>query len=422
MKKLSTLIAAFLLTAGMAYAQNTASVSQEGSNTVADINQSGSNDAIITQVSAGLDVSSYITQVGFENTAFANITAPGGHKMRGASSDQLQEGTGNTASILAQEASMDMSAIQTQIGNGNQAFAVTRHDGIVEQEQIGNDNYAEANVVGKAMRTKQLQYGNDNRATMSAGNASVGSTYQEQVGNGNNSAINSYSSRGSARSHVNTFQEGDLNNVIVNFGPSGNTADVDQIGDRNNALVNFESGSKNEANVDQFGDDNLADILQSGDDNKASQWVAGNENVVNQSQFGSGNHQRTELTGSGNVYSTNQDGNGNSAYVNSRGTGPGLNGSFAYNSTFDATQGGNNNLISGSMGGSDNSLLIGQYGNNNQIAGGQGLWDAAGFTIEGNANSASIMQGSDGNSATLSMIGNGNMATISQDFGQVNPQ
>jgi hypothetical protein len=86
-------------------------------------------------------------------------------------------------------------------------------------------------------------------------------------------------------------------------------------------------------------------------------------------------------------------------YINSRGTGPGENTLGSDLSTFTATQSGSFNLVSGEMGGVNNSLTITQTGLGNSV--GTGMWEADGFRIEGNGNAGTITQMGDYNTASI---------------------
>jgi len=94
---------------------------------------------------------------------------------------------------------------------------------------------------------------------------------------------------------------------------------------------------------------------------------------------------------------------------------PGGNDSQSNSSGFTAEQSGSGNLASGSMGGLGNTFSLFKVGDDNLVSGGSRFWDASGFTIEGDGNSATISQMSDGNSATLNISGNSNSLVISQD-------
>lgn len=314
------------------------------------------------------------------------------------------------------------------------------------------------------------QIGNDNDATVEQTNSGNNSATLSQDGDENRADLiqRNYGSAGSAGHEADISQDGDRNeaDVLSQGGVGVNTVDLEQIGmdnytqidqfwgsndatvsqdgSENEALISHrgtfnseatitQAGMDNEAairdggqgtgpnsgtssSIFQSGNDNYASIDQYGDGNSASSWVAGSDNEVFQTQSSASNSQRVEITGDNNTYSVDQEvGTGNKLYVNSRGTGPGGNTSFAYDSEFTATQSGSSNLVSGSMGGVNNSLTITQLGDNNSVSGGQGLWDAAGFTIEGSNNVGTIDQLSNGNNAVMSIAGNGNTSTITQN-------
>lgn len=364
MKKLTTLLFVLVFASSMAFAQN--------------------NDATVDQT--GNDHEASISQMGQMNEAYLDQTDGGGGSSGDATADIEQDGEGNYVN-LSQRAFY--------------GFPDESHATIV---QVGDNNSVEGTSGSEAFY--QNQPGGVLDVTM--------------VGDKNTL----YSLRTEAQKNGNEFLlgiTGDEN--MVGIEQENASGDVDITGDGNDVTLSqfaygaaFNPAEYNEATVDQFGDDNTADIHQRGVDNSASQWVAGNTNTVTQTQHSSDNSQRVEIEGDYNTYTVTQEGGTlNSLYVNSRGTGPGANSSEATNSAFTATQDGSGNLVSGSMGGDNNSLAISQDGNNNMIDGGSGFWSAQGFTIQGDNNVASITQSSNGNSATLNIMGSGNSATISQN-------
>jgi len=342
MKKVTTILAAFLFTAGMAFAQNnSATVDQTGDG----------NDATVTQENSGSNIAE-VSQEGDDNQIDLTQRNFGSAGSPGHEADLSQDGDNNEADVLSQ--------------GGVGVNTVTL-------DQIGDYNYARIDQFWGSNNADVKQDGEENEALVS---------------------------------HRGTFDS---------------DASIEQIGNYNDAYIRDAGqgtgpNENNSASIFQDGDDNTSVIDQFESNNRASSWIAGDGNTVTQTQFSDGNTQRVEITGSDNTYTVTQEvGTGNQLYVNSRGTGPGGNTSQSNNSSFTATQSGAFNLISGSMGGDGNSLTITQTGDDNSVSGGLGLWDAAGFTIDGDSNMASISQMSDGNSAVLSIVGNGNTATISQN-------
>ena len=310
----------------------------------------------------------------------------------------------------------DNDATVEQTNAGSNSATVTQ-DGDENRVDLTQRNYGASGSAGHEATISQD--GDRNEADiLSQGGVGVNTVSLEQIGTGNYSQIDQFWGSNDAA----VTQDGSDNDVLISHrGTFDSEASVTQIGSENDADI-LDGGQGTGPNtgtsssIYQSGDNNIATITQFADDNSASSWVSGNDNEVLQTQSSADNGQRVEITGDNNVYTVDQEvGSGNRLYVNSRGTGPGDNSSYAYDSDFTATQSGSNNLVSGSMGGTNNSLTITQMGDNNMVSGGLGLWDAAGFTIEGSNNVAVIDQQSNGNSAVLSTMGDGNTATITQN-------
>lgn len=363
MKKVIAIFGALAISAGMSFAQNNQS----------SVSQSGDDHA------------ASIEQIGMQNQSIVNQTDGGGNSTGNADASVTQHGNENSVN-LSQNAFFgqffgDSEATILQIGDRNTVRGVNEEDAF-SQSNVGG-------IVDVRME------GNDNLL---------------------------YSLRGEAQKNGNYFGldiMGDLNNVGMEqeFGE----AEVKITGNSNEVTVsqmagaNWNESQYNEAGFFIDGDNNEGHIDQDGLANKASQWVSGDDNSVVQDQLGNNNHQRVEITGSNNDFAVDQMGDGNRTYVNARGTGPGGNNLESHDSDFTATQYGEDNIITGAMGGSNNSLDISQTGDGNMVTGGMGMWDAAGFTIEGNNNNATITQQSDGNAAVLNVMGNNNTSTITQN-------
>jgi len=224
MKRLTTLLAAFLFTTGMVFAQ--------------------SNDATINQV--GDDHEAEIEQVGLTNTAYVDQTDGGGGSTGDAFADISQQGDNNNVN-LNQRAFYgfpdESHATITQVGNNNSvegtsatsAFYQNQPGGILEVSMVGDYNRLYS-LRGEAQKNKNEFYldilGSDNTIGM------------EQEGGSGDVLIT-----------------GDLNNVTLS--QLGNNAAF------NTAMVDI-MGSENGVSVTQTMDSNAATVNVTGSYNSAT--------------------------------------------------------------------------------------------------------------------------------------------------------
>ena len=259
MKNVLTLLAAILFTAGMSFAQNNdATISQVGSENVADVTQTGTHEATVSQV--GDDNTATATQQGSETES---------------SVVQTQTGDENSATALYLGQSGDWSGgsvgviEQIQTGNNNTAYAVGRESANLRQEQIGNFNNAQIgdptgesgspNGIRRVMSVDQYQEGDGNTAYVEPGFRFIrdGNINQSQIGDGN--LAEALGLTNAAR--INQSQLGDDNTSIVTQGSSNFNANTTQEGDWNEAYITTGGHSFNE--ITQIGDHNWGSVQTS---------------------------------------------------------------------------------------------------------------------------------------------------------------
>jgi hypothetical protein len=252
MKKLSTLLFAFLFVTGITFAQdNTATTTQTGDENEATITQTGNlNQAEILQEG---NKTATQTQTGDENIAYIAQTGEGGPGL----------------------------ATQTQLGSYNEATSSTRGKVISEQTQTGDYNYASiSGNLTQASQILQSQLGDNNQATFHVagpGTRHVDIT-QTQEGNRNESYVTDF--RGNPGAPVFTEQFGDDNYIDIMYdGGQKNGFEVTQDGDMNTLNATF-GGYNNWLYVDQIGNMNVATTSQSSDGNVGTVSQVGNSNVA----------------------------------------------------------------------------------------------------------------------------------------------
>lgn len=234
MKKLTTLLLAFLVTAGMAFAQNNeAKIDQVGDNILGDVYQEGnSNTATIDQenLDVTFQVIGFIEQIGRNNTAIQNQTSNASNNNRRGFADFEQLGNDNYAYLNQGD------------WGGDAVFKQHGHDNWIGVRQQGNyDNIAEIN-----------QYGDNNKV------AYVYESNGQLSFNEGTTALNH-------RSQIWITQDGITGGIgnRVGFHQNGwNTADITQIGDNNEVLL-YQQHVGNQGNHD-------ATVVQDGFDNHAS--------------------------------------------------------------------------------------------------------------------------------------------------------
>ena len=266
MKKL-LLLTAFGFLASPAFAQNTAATNQSGPGNDADITQTGSNTANVTQTSTATGNGAELHQNGSSNTADVTQTGDDNEVF----SQQLRGSVGSSTP-----------------SNFSQFTA----------EQDGTGNYAGNRQAGDRNITEITQVGTNNGARQGD---TIGLNSQ---GNDNETYVN---------------QIGDDNDVWVRFTGSFNDASVDQgtTGDESTgafARVTFKGGNENFADIDQYGAGivgNQADVSAVGSLNRVTVRQEGDDNVVDRSF--SGPLTGVAIDGDANIVDILQQGNGNTA-------------------------------------------------------------------------------------------------------------
>ena len=417
MKKLVFLFA-MVFVVGMAMAQNTATTTQEGT----------SNSAATTQIGALNDAN--VDQTGTSN--FVTVLSQGNSNTAVASQNGTQNGYASRP---------DLGYIK-QIGSSNQAFlregvvGVTTSnyaDGFIDQS--GNGNYAELNISG--------EYHNF---------AEHGIT-QIQIGEetpGNNAVI----TEAYYGNDMDVYQSGSGNDVTGEINGSYSQFFVDQIGTGNTGLVYIEgsnngepswwtksstlralnllsqTGSDNDAEINQVGDNNTFVVTQEGTDNYAYSNQLGNGNAASIVQQGSAvnyNHAEVEQYGDDNDAGIAQSADNNTAYIyQGWGLAPlwdSKNVLGSGNTASIAQSGGEFNFAGVWSLGDENEVIVSQNGSNNvarlsngynyaNVNGVPELYPASGNTItltqSGDNNWVRNFQLGDDNTLTLTQNGNGN--------------
>lgn len=276
MKKLTTLMVALFVVAGISFAQsnettitqssnnNSANVDQAGMDNIATIVQTGGNQnsATIRQSSDPAEdgvIESIIRQNGFNNTAVTN-----GSRKNSASSitEQVQNGNNNRAYINPAEGSSPggnegTTLTQVQIGNqnyatmdGSDSYRAEQYqngfsnvaktsgngkNGDVYQRQVGNNNFAEANGLSFA-NSEQLQFGNENISDLDGiGHDGPGESYYTRQNGNSNTALLFANGNGGVLDIVQTNNQ---NYARVNWTTVGNSTTISQNGYGNDAIVN----------------------------------------------------------------------------------------------------------------------------------------------------------------------------------------
>jgi len=255
MKKLTTLLAAFIFTAGMAFAQNNdATVDQTGDDNEAQVDQVISNGATVnlsqTENGSGSSFAD-IDQTGGANLTNLNqignnsatIDQEGKHTVAGFNSnfnngvDQipaLQENTGGDQNVLNVTQRNNFSQVRVdQVGGGNtiDVFQGGGISNVAKLNQLGDNNNMDISLVGSINRVEIQQLG-------------VGShtAYVDVSGDANNVTRNGQSK---------IMQDGELHFTDVMI--TGN----------DNAYVVNQTGFSHTANVTVMGNNNSSTITQS---------------------------------------------------------------------------------------------------------------------------------------------------------------
>jgi len=222
MKKVTTILAAFLFTAGMAFAQN--------------------NEATVDQI--GDDHDAAITQTGEINTAYVTQTADAGREGADVGFAEItQTGDENFVNLRQRNFFGDNEATITQIGDRNSVRGTTEGSEFLQNHGL--------NIIDVLMN------GDDNTL---------------------------YSLRAEAQKNVNTLLLdilGDGNSVglLQEFGYS----EVDIDGSSNMVVLDQKSNSfanTQSAFVDIYGSDNMVDVYQRGQSHTATVNVTGDLNTA----------------------------------------------------------------------------------------------------------------------------------------------
>lgn len=215
-----------------------------------DVDQIGdNNEALVSSDGFGNNVSieqgsdtrasdgqyASVTQNGSDNEATINQFGRGG-----ADHTQIQDGEGNKAIADNQWGSSD--GYQEQVGTDN--YSLIRQNGSHDASvvQHGDDNYSWIRQSAFSSDATFTQTGDNNQ--INADQRGVGSEMTiEQTGNGNTAGTAGFTNKG-------IFQIGD-----------GNSLDLTQTGDNNSAFVD-QRGDNHSATISSVGDGNSASISQ----------------------------------------------------------------------------------------------------------------------------------------------------------------
>ena len=395
---------------------NTGSSRQEGDNQRVQARQQGENNSIETIQSNGagvggnqstaLQLSSldgftsrrnviYTEQVGTGNQAFAlqvgddndavieqglNDDTSSGNSayIRQVDPSEVEEDRNNFAGI--QQDGVDNSAFTDQNVSYNDANTIQYgerniseifqdsesqpsdgangegHDALVEQ--LGDDNQSSASQIGfNRNLLRSTQIGNSNSSEQSQ------NSFQEP-GVGNTAVVN----QGGAIGGFFAPEESDLNDLDTDIDFSAVSGDS-----FDGVAFQDQSGSGNDATINQFGLGNDSRQTQSGSENTALtiQTSEGGGNISAQSQVGWSNNAELGQAGAGNLNYQVQHGDSNNSLVSQNGT-DNVNNTFQYGNYNDARvaqQGVHNAALIVQTGGQSYSVQQNLYsaGGNNQV-------------------------------------------------------
>ena len=424
MKKVS-LFLGMVLAASFAMAQNTANLTQAGSNHKADVTQKGGilNSATIIQnggdgnrlgapvigdvgVDAGTDVSLAKGLVQEGNSNKAEITQTGNLNIiqqfrplksiynsvyqKGNSNDIKMEQIGNN-NVIGQ-APFEYNGLDQTQGNGNKA-------GILQQGNSNKLTYFYQLNDGNTADIKQIGNSNTIESATQKKQDNVSPTANDlkilQTGNSNIAALNEQGDH--ITGDINQF--GNSNTARMQLTHSNAWGDIDQIGNSNKADVFV--------NMSYIGDNNRGVVYQSGDFNTASANIGQRVNTLSSS----GNIMDISQIGNSNNASILAEGNNHTAYVQQAGNS---------NKAVVEQSGGNNNVAKlKQSNGADANIL--QSGSTNTL---KGLdvdeWASSllGSKLDldqiGTGNTLNLQQ-TNGATATVMQNGASNIATVSQN-------
>lgn len=298
MKRLTTLLAAFLFTTGMVFAQsNDADVSQTGYDNAAEVDQFGlENDVTLEQVhnhsngTAGIN-DAYVKQTGNTNEATVYQRNRGQYAASGVNNNLNLIQTGfdnyaNTYQAIARGNDIKLSQLgddniadiyqhqggkltgygsaprSVQIGGSNEIYLNMGNFNDAGISQTGGDNYADISQNSFSNDNVQLDQrgdANDMRLDQNDGNADV-----QQLGLGEN-ILNGLAGIGTSASQsggasMTVIQDGLANELFI--GQDGlSTATVTQTGDLNTATV--DQAGAHTTSVTQIGSGSTATVTQS---------------------------------------------------------------------------------------------------------------------------------------------------------------
>jgi|GEM_PF-675449 len=329
MKKLTTLVFAFVLASSMAFAQsnisnsttsgheNSTTITQAGSNNSAETIQRGSeNSATINQGIQGISTNNdiaFISQTGNGNDA--EINQRGGWAGDQGTLDYsiFQEGHNNSATStgwnsgnwgeIDQSGSENTAITRQSLGTGN-SFMI---------DQNGSRNYT------NLFQTR----GDDNYFILNTNGSADNLAYAHQEGSANVMDLNFWSNGNG----VDAAQYGESNELTLNLrgsGPNAGSGDAHTTDDHegsdggpgSHTVIVEQDGAANMIDASVFGNSNYLNLLQSGTDN-----MIGTGSV---SLFEEGNHTGTEglrVYGRDNSLWVTQNGTGNimNAVIHGRG-------------------------------------------------------------------------------------------------------
>lgn len=248
MKKLTTLLAAFVFTAGTAFAQNNgANVTQTGNTNEAQIDQVVSNGATVnlSQTENG------------SGSSFADIDQTGGANL--VNLDQI----GNNSATIDQEGKHTVAGFNSNFNNGTDQTPAL-------QENTGGDqnvlNITQRNNFSQ-VRVDQIGSGNSIDVYQGGGISNVARL--NQLGDSN---------------IMDVSLDGSINRVeIQQLGVGGHTANVDIVGEANNMT------STGSSYIYQDGQGHTSDVMITGDANYYNIYQTGVSNTANVTVNGSGN-------------------------------------------------------------------------------------------------------------------------------------
>ena len=377
MKKLS-LVLGMVLVAGMAMAQNTSLVDQNGNSDDAIVKQiGGNNDATVKQLGNTNDAT--VKQTGNTNTAVA----------------AQFYGDRNNASVIQEVGYNSAELVQGM----QQGFYASQ--GVTTIDIAANDNIGSITQIGGVQNEGQLlQVGNSNNGSIiTSGNNNKAFFYQGWAGSfwGEPSVVG-----------------------------NNNTGSIDQAHDGNWGGI-WQDGSNNGATLHQDGNSNMARISQgynyAGIPGVAQVYPV-SYNQANVVQDGSSNFLRTFQLGNNNLLKLTQNGDYNT--VGGRLTSP-----DNYRGGFFQQVGSNNKLagayksssddlyfdINGSAEQNNGSTLTEtsrQTGDYNEIGLRQGAGDVATINQNGFNNETVLFQDGGGQNATITQFGNNSTANVLQ--------